>query len=161
MTPEFLLGQYVLVDSLPKKLTPAVCLAQEPRSKLQPKTVGLFRIISMTPNIVTTDEDGIHTTASPYRVTRPWDETDEINEPEKTNIPKMCESPFTRLLRNDVAYEGEYPVERIVMSIGTGDKIRYVVFWYRYKRSDDSSKYPYHIQHHFITQCWCRRHRRW
>lgn len=92
--PTFLLGQYAHVDRPPEQQTAAPRLAHEPLLKLLWKTLGRFRIILTTRDTITIEKDGIYSTVSIYRFTRPPDKTDAKAETGETYVLKKGAGTF-------------------------------------------------------------------
>lgn len=61
---------------------------------------------------------------------------------------------------NDKGTDGMYVVDKTVLHIGSGTRIRYVARWYRYTKADDTAGPAIYIPQHFSEVYW-RRFDKW
>lgn len=133
-------------------------LATESFNKLMPLEPGPFKVVEVSPTTVTIDEDGIHDTV---RIVRPT-----LAPPASFAGGKLVYTTYQPVdERNNKVDEGggqttaeeifyklhKYAADRIVLHIGEGENVRYVVRWNSYIYADDTVDSTKHIPEHFIT----------
>lgn len=121
-----------------------------------PKNLGLFRVMSETPDTVTGNEVGIHNYISVDGVTfapsntQGNDETSRISDTQKANNHRKDDESDG----SNARIIGDFPVQHILKLVETGRGMNYILTWSGYGPEEDTVKQLQQIPQHFITRYW-------
>lgn len=136
-------------------------MANKPLTKVLPKTLSPFKVISSTLYTVTVDENVIYNAVSTDKVTlalcsaRRNDGTDRDSDTQNANHRRNDD----RTDGTEAHIIGEFPVQYIVKHVGTSTKLKYIDRWYGNETDADTVNLLHHILHHFMARYWNRLNR--
>lgn len=146
--PLFAAGDFAFVERPPLTASAADRLAFERYSKLLPRRTEPFRAISVRPEYVRIDQNGIRNTVSINRQTRVAKEGRSNVDAMSVSRPSTDRNPVNNTT-NEEEKKNSYTVEKIAGHQNRPMYTYYTVRWNGYGSQDDTTEPAEHISRHF------------